>query len=147
MNWPGVLATIATIAWFGGLFRVVGEVATRLDLSRGFLDLDSAIWIGLGVAVVAFGLVGVLMFAWYRRFFQQLRADFAAFSGVPVEHVSSLGQPVRLNPGLTAAVLTGGAVLALLLPGIVAAAVAVVVGVVLRVPAAGFGSSRDIQPR
>jgi hypothetical protein len=72
------------------------------------------------------------MLPWYRRFYRQTRTDAAALRGIPVENLPTPRAGLRRGRKSIAVVLGGAIVLALLLPGLLAAALSIVAGLVLR---------------
>jgi hypothetical protein len=146
-NGPQVLAILGQVAWLGGLLRLVGEVATRLQAAILPNGLDGLAWLSLGVTAVIFAVFFRVSFPWYQRLFRQQRADLAVTYGVPVAALPSFWSSVRQQARPLTAIAVGALVVALLLPGMVAAAAAIAIGLTVRVTAAALGPSGDIQRR
>lgn len=127
------LTVAGNVMWFGGLLRLFGEAAGRfLDTVRpGGFDIVS--WIGLGLAVTLAVGVLVAMLTLYRRLHRQMRTDAAASRGIPVEDLPSRGASLRRGAKVIAVVLGGAIVLAVLLPGPLAAGLSILAGLVLRI--------------
>jgi uncharacterized protein involved in cysteine biosynthesis len=127
------LTVTGNVMWFGGLLRLFGEAASRLfDMVRpgGF---DTVSWIGVGLAVALAVGVLVAILPWYRRLYRQMRTDAAASRGVPVEDLPSRGAGLRRGAKVIAVVLSGAIVLAVLLPGPLAAGLSILAGLVFRI--------------
>jgi hypothetical protein len=125
----------ANIAWFAGFWRLLGEAAVR-GLSA-MAPTDAALRAGvvsLVVAAIVLVAMASLLWRWQpaRQLLRQTREDLRAYHGLPpradVAHVNL--RPIALA---TAGMLVPAVVLAVLLPGPIAAAVAVIVGLVGRV--------------
>jgi hypothetical protein len=127
------LTLVGYVAWFGGLIRLLGE-AGALVLTRSRPEgADASILIG-GGAVLAFSAVGLFaLLPWYRRFFWQTRRNLAASRGLRPEELPSLGAGLRRRWKAIAVSVGGALLLALILPGLAAAAISVLVGALLRV--------------
>ena len=127
------LTVVGNIAWFGGLFRLFGEGALQLVRAIRPDGIDETLFIEAGRGVALVIAVFVVGWPWYEKFYRQMEADMAALYGVPVDKRPTLAAAVRRDwKGLV--VIGGGAtVVALVLSGLVAAALAIVAGLILRV--------------
>ena len=126
------LTVVGNIAWFGGLLRLVGEGAARLLSAIRPDDIDETdlIVAGLGVAVIVG--VFVVLWPWFEKFDRQTQADMAALYGVPADKMPTIGAAVQRAWKGVVVIVAGAIVVALILPGLVAAALAIAAGVVLR---------------
>jgi len=126
------LTVVGNIAWFGGLLRLVGEGAARLlsAIRPDEIDETDLIITGLGVALIVG--VFVVLWPWYEKIGRQMEADMAALYGVPVDDMPTLGPAVQRAWKGVVVIVVGAILVALILPGLVAAALAIAAGVVLR---------------
>lgn len=136
-----VLTVVGNIAWFGGLLRLVGEGAARLVSAISLVGIDETDLIVDGVAVALFVGVFVVLWPWYEKMGRQMEADLAALYGVPVDEVPTLGTAVRRDWKGVVVIGGGAIVVALILPGLEAAALAIVAGLVLRVVGIAIAAS------
>jgi hypothetical protein len=127
------LALAAYVGWFGGLLRLLAEAVAQIvpevaptEGARTSLALWTVGSIVVGVVVIAL----LLRWPWYRGVLRQTQEDIAALHG---HTVPQFGQTLRRVAGWSAIIVLPAAVLAILLPSPAAAAVAIVVGLVLRV--------------
>lgn len=129
------LALAAYVAWFGGLLRLLAEAVARLLPQVAPTESDRT---GLAFATIGSGVVLVIVIAllyrwhWYRGVLRQTREDVYGSHGLPVP---PFGQIVQRVLRWLAFFVPPAVVLAFLLPGPAAAAIAMVVGLVLRVVA------------
>ena len=138
------LMVIGNIAWFGGLLRLVGEGAARLVSAIRPDAIDEATLIVAVLGVALFVGVFVVLWPWFEKFDRQTQADMAALYGVPVDKMPTLGAAVQRDWKGVVVVGGGAIVVALILPALVAAALAIAAGVVLRlVGIAIAGSASD----
>jgi hypothetical protein len=144
-NGPSAVAIIGHVAWFGGLVRVLGEVAAAFQSAILPHGLDGLAWFSLGVTAVILLIFFKVSFPWYQRFYRQHRSDLAVTYGVPVGSLPSFWPSLRQQARPLATIGVAVLVVALLLPGIAAAAVAIVIGLLLRLTATVLKSSRDIR--
>jgi hypothetical protein len=125
----------ANVAWFAGLWRLFGEAAVRgiSAMAPTEATMRTAL-VSLVVAAIVLVTVAFLLWRWQpsRQFLRQTREDLRAYRGVPPG--ADLAE-VNLRPIAMAAagMLVPAVVLAALLPGPIAAGVAVIVGLVGRV--------------
>ena len=132
---------LSYVAWFGGLWRLLAETVGRLLPEVAPTESDrtslafATIWsVVVGVVVLAL----LLRWPWFRDVLRQIYEDSSGSHGRPGPPV---GQILRRVAGLSAIVVLPALVLAILLPGLAAAAVVMVVGLVLRVVAVGLSAS------
>jgi len=124
----------ANIAWFAGLWRLLGEAAVRgiSAMAPTEASLRTAV-VSLVVAAIALVAVAFVFWRWEpsRQFLRQTREDLRTYRGMaPTADTAK----VNLRPiGVAVAMVVPAVVLAALLPGPIAAAVAVIVGLVGRV--------------
>jgi hypothetical protein len=127
-----VLTVVGNIAWFAGLLRIFAEAAARLLSAVRPTGLGESDFVVLGITVALIAGVEVVLLPWYRRFFRQMRSDLAALNGVPVEKMPTLGAGLQRAWKAVLVNVGGAIVVALVLPGLVAAALAMVAGLALR---------------
>jgi hypothetical protein len=129
------LAYISGLCWLGGLFRLIGELLVRQmkanppDMSSSGLVVQAAV-----VLVALGGLIG-LMFAspWYRRLLRQARADAYGSRGLTQPPAADRRRDLGRSGRLAILLILPSIVVAVLLPGPIAAAAALVAGLILRV--------------
>ncbi len=126
------LTVVGNIAWFGGFLRLSAEGAVQLlsAIRPDGIDETDLIVVGLGVAL--FVGVFVVLLPWYDKFDRQTLADRAALYGVPVNKMPTIGAAVQRDWKGVVVIVVGAILVALILPGLVAAALAIAAGVVLR---------------
>jgi hypothetical protein len=124
------------IAWFAGLWRLLGEAAVR-GLSA-MAPTESALRtavMSFVVAAIVLVAMAFLLWRWQpsQQLLRQTRADLRTPWGVPPK-AAVVGEAKRRPIAVAAAgMFVPAVVLAALLPGPIAAAVAVIVGLVARV--------------
>lgn len=125
----------ANVVWLAGLWRLLGEAVVRGVSAVAPTDatLRTAV-ASLVVAAVVLSVGAFLMWRWQpaRQLLRQTREDVRTYPGVsPTTDVADINpRPIALA---VAGMLLPTAVLAALLPGAIAAGVAVVVGLAGRV--------------
>jgi hypothetical protein len=131
----------AYVAWFGGLLRLLAEAVARVlpevaptDSDRTNLAIWTIVSVVFGVVVIAL----LLRWPWYRGVLRQAHEDIAALHG---RSAPPIEETLRRVAMWSAIVVTPALVLALLLPGPAAAAVAMIVGLALRVIGAVVAAS------
>ena len=137
----------ANIAWVAGLWRLLGEAAVRgiSAIAPTEATLRTAV-VSLVVAAIALVAVAFVFWRWEpsRQFLRQTREDLRTYQGVPPAAVVA---EVNLRPIAMAAagMLVPAVVLAALLPGPIAAGVAVIIGLAGRVALAVVmaGAAKD----
>jgi hypothetical protein len=126
----------ANIAWFAGLWRLLGEAVVRglATMAPTEATLRGAV-VSLVVAAIVLVALALLLWRWppSRQLLRQTREDLRTYRGVPLKR-GELGE-ANLRPIALAAagMVVPAAVLAALLPGPIAAGVAVIVGLAGRV--------------
>lgn len=105
---PPALMVLGTVAWFGGLLRLMGEVVVRFWSAVFPEGLDPIAWFSIVATAVLFTVMFRVMFPWYQRTYRQRRADLAATHRVSVESLPSFGSVVRRRARLLATI-GGGA--------------------------------------
>jgi hypothetical protein len=135
-----VLTVVGNIVWFGGLFRLSAEAAARLlgAVRPDGLKGSDLIVAGLTVALVVG--VFVVLLPWYGKFYRQMRADAAALRGIPLDRVPTTRTSLQRVWKAVAFNFGGAILVALVLPGLVAAALAIVVGLAMRLVGAAIAA-------
>ncbi len=125
-----ILMAAGAILWFAGILRLVGEV---LSAARPNVIPSELLWPSVVGAVLMLLALG-LLWSWepVRRWSATLKADLRESNGLPRTPSAAATERRRPLRGI-AIVLVLSVVTAAVLPGPVAAAVAVVAGLVLRV--------------
>ena len=125
----------ANIAWFAGLWRLLGEAAVRgvSAMAPTEATLRTAV-VSLVVAAIVLVAMGFLMWRWQpaRQLIRQTREDLRTYSGAPPKAANVAEANLRPMT-LAAGMLVPAVILAALLPGPIAAGVAVIVGLAGRV--------------
>jgi hypothetical protein len=131
-----LLMLVASAAWFGGLLRIVAEAAVRALSAIAPTGTDPGIVLFAVVGTTA--LAGVEAFvlwrwSWYRSMLRQTQEDIRSLYGLPPRTASSLSVTLRRVLSSVAIVILPALLVAAVLPGVIAAAVAVLIGLVARV--------------
>jgi signal transduction histidine kinase len=124
----GLVAT--NIAWFAGLWRLLGEGVVRglSAMAPTEATLRAAV-ASLVVAAIVLVAVAFLLWRWPAlQLLRQTRADLRAYRGVPPKAADVAELNLRPIAVAVAGMVVPAMVLAALLPGPIAAGVAVVVG-------------------
>jgi hypothetical protein len=135
-----ILVAGGNVLWFAGILRLVGEV---LGAARPNVIPSELLWpfvVGAGLMLLALGL----LWSWepVRRWSATLKADLRESNGLP--RTPSAAATERRRPlGAIAIVLVLSVVTAAVLPGPLAAALAIVAGLVLRVAASAIAARAD----
>jgi hypothetical protein len=137
----------ANVVWFAGLFRLAAEATFGLIAAVAPSAPNDILKYSLlaGTAVVALEAFVFWRWSWYRAMLRQTQNDVRSLWGVPVRVEASTGLP--LWPALIAAttLVLPALVVAAVLPGVVAASMAVLIGLGVRVAAAVAAAARDIR--
>jgi hypothetical protein len=127
-------------AWFGGLFRLVGEAVAKVVPGIGpTAEQQRTAVLVILVTLIIFGVEVVLLrrWSWYRGVVRQSQADIRSLYGLAPtgSPPSSLapGRPATQVAVVFVAALVAALLVAAVLPGVIAAVVAMIVGLVLRV--------------
>jgi hypothetical protein len=132
---PGVML-IANVAWLGGLLRLVVEVIARVlsAIAPNASDQRTiVVAIAVGVAITGIELVLLWRWTWYRNLLRQTQEDIRSLWDLPPMEAPRLRLDVRRGIASAGIVLLPAVAIASLLPGPVGAAVAMVLGLVVRV--------------
>jgi hypothetical protein len=126
------LLFIANVVWFGGLLRFAAEtmVLVIAAIAPTYADRTRLLtWIpGIIVVIILGGIVWLS--PWNQALVRQNRADLRAYFGTTTQETGlGLGGTVKLALPYLVPTL----VLAVVLPGLLVAAVAVLIGLVVRV--------------
>jgi hypothetical protein len=125
----------ANVAWFGGLLRLIGEAGFRVvsEVAPTESDQRNAVYVVVGIAVV--GVVAFLLWRWpwYRAVLRQTQEDARSLWGLPPKAAPPLQGRLARTGTSVALVLVPALAVAALLPGPIAAAVATIIGLVVRV--------------
>jgi hypothetical protein len=140
------LVLASTVLWFGGLARLLAEVATSAYRALFPSPPDSTTWFALVATVILFVALSPIMVRIARFSYEQHRADLAATYSAPAESVPSMEASIRRFSRPIVLAGAGSLAVAIILPSALAAATAIVVGLGLRVVAA-LPITRDIYRR
>jgi hypothetical protein len=126
----------ANIAWFAGLWRLLGEAAVR-GLSA-MAPTEAALRIAVAslvVAAIVLVAVSFLLWRWQpaQQLLRQTRQDLRTYWNTPPKAADVAEANIRPIAVAAAGMLVPAVVLAALLPGPLAAGVAVIVGLAGRV--------------
>jgi hypothetical protein len=135
-----ILLAAGSVLWFAGIFRLIGEGLSRVKPDPIAPALLGPIVVGAGLTLLALGL----LWSWepVRRWSATLKADLRESNGLP--RTPSAAATERRRPlGAIAIVLVLSVVTAAVLPGPLAAALAIVAGLVLRVAASAIAARAE----
>jgi hypothetical protein len=124
------------VAWLGGLLRLFGEAASRAFSSIAMTDgeLRTALTsILVGSVFIGLELILLSRWSWYRDMIRQTRNDIRSVYGLPPTAASTPASTIRRTVPSLAMTVVPAALLAIIVPGVFAAAVMVVLGLVMRV--------------
>lgn len=127
--------------WFGGLFRLIGEGLARILPVVVPTESDQRTLMLVIICGAVTGVVEIaLLWRWtsFRRAVRQGQGDIRSLYGVPASAAPPVGQASPRTVISAVVVLVSGLVLAALLPGIEAAVLALVAGLVFRVAVVVF---------
>jgi hypothetical protein len=126
----------ANVAWFAGLIRLFGEAVARLIPELNTSDGEKrTVFLVIIVAATVLGVEAFLAWRWarFRGFLLQSQEDIRRLWGVPPKARPRRQINLRRPAAASAMVLVPALVLASLMPGAAAAAIALVIGLVARV--------------
>ncbi|HEY8987858.1 MAG TPA: hypothetical protein VIM39_02480 [Candidatus Limnocylindrales bacterium] len=126
----------ANVVWFGGLMRLLGEAVARLLSEMAPTESDQRTVVAAvlgGIVVLGIEVLLLWRWSWYRGVIRQTREDVRSLWGLPPKATPPIQVTFRRTATSSAIVLVPALVVAFLLPGAVAAAIAVIVGLVVRV--------------
>ena len=128
------LLLTASVLWLGGLIRVIGEAGARLVSAVAPATAEPrTIVIGMVGAIAFIGSLALIWrWPWYRGVIRQSQQDIRALWGISDEAARPASDTLGRGSASAAVVGVAAFVLAALLPGLVAAAIALVVGLLLR---------------
>jgi hypothetical protein len=125
----------ANVAWLSGLLRLIGEAGFRVvsEVAPTEIDQRNVVYFLVGMA-----FAGVLAFLfwrwpWYRAVLRQTREDARSLWGLPPKAAPPFRVGLARMGASVALVLVPALAVAALLPGPIAAAVATIIGLVVRV--------------
>jgi hypothetical protein len=139
----------ASVAWFGGLSRILAEAAMRylpaLDVSESDATVLRVAVVGT-TALAAVEGVALWRWSWYRATIRQVQQDVRSLYGLPprTETPTGVGRPILAS---TAIIVLPALLVAVVLPGTIAAAVAVMIGLFTRVGVAVVVSTSGMRAR
>jgi hypothetical protein len=134
----GVIAVglvAANVAWFAGLMRLLGEgmagVLSAIAKTEG--DQRTAI-LAIVVAAAISGVPALILWrwSWYRGVLRQTQEDVRSLWGLPPQATPVGGAGLQRVAGASATVVVVVVTLAALMPGVIPAATAVLIGLVGR---------------
>jgi hypothetical protein len=126
----------ANIAWFAGLWRLLGEALVRglSAMAPTEATLRGAI-VSLVVAAMVLVALAYMLWRWqpYQQLVRQTREDLRTYWGMPPKAADAPAANHRPIAVAAASIVMPALVIAAVLPGPIAAGVAVIVGVVARI--------------